>query len=241
MGKTLSTAKEEMPSQATISHVNTIPIKHYISRIEFFQDRLQGKKVLHLGCSAGRYIADRIKRNSLIHSLIGKVSTELYGIDIDEPSLETMRDELGFQNLFVCDAEKLDQININKKFDIVLAGDLLEHLSCPGAMLEGSKRFLEKNGQIIISTNNAFGIHFQVKRWMGRYKEHVEHVCFFSPETLVNLFERHGYKVIEMYGAYTEPPWTLKQKIIFNIGKPILKIAPQLAGTLIVVGVKVNE
>lgn len=105
-------------------------------------------------------------------------------------------------------------------------------------MLEGSKRFLESNGEIVLSTNNAFGLHFQIKRWIGRYKEHVEHVCFFSPETLINLFERHGFRVIEMYGAYTEPPWTLKQKVIFWIGRPILELVPKLSGTLIVVAVK---
>jgi 2-polyprenyl-3-methyl-5-hydroxy-6-metoxy-1,4-benzoquinol methylase len=226
-----------MPSETTTSQSGGASIKRYLSRVNFFKERLRDKKVLHLGCSAGRYLADRIERNSLIHALIGRVSTELYGIDIDESSLEAMRDKYGFRNLFVGDAEKLDRVEIDKKFDVVLAGDILEHLSCPGAMLEGSKRFLEKNGEIILSTNNAFGLHFQIKRWMGRYKEHVEHVCFFSPETLINLFERHGFRVVEMYGAYTEPPWTLKQKVIFWIGKPILELAPKLSGTLIVVAV----
>ncbi len=218
------------PSSATI--------RRYLSRLDFFKERLQDKTVLHLGCSAGRYLADRVERNSLLHALIEGVSAELYGIDIDESSLERMRSRLGFQNLFVGDAEKLDQVEIDRKFDVVLAGDILEHLSCPGAMLEGSKRFLESNGEIVLSTNNAFGLHFQIKRWIGRYKEHVEHVCFFSPETLINLFERHGFRVIEMYGAYTEPPWTLKQKVIFWIGRPILELVPKLSGTLIVVAVK---
>ena len=87
----------------------------------------------------------------------------------------------------------------------------------------------------MLSTVNAFGLHFQLRRWLGAYTEHPEHVCFYSPETIVNLLERHGYVVQEMYGCYNEPPRTWKRKLEFAVGMPLLKIAPVLAGTLIAV------
>ncbi len=124
---------------------------------------------------------------------------------------------------------------MSEKFDVVLAGDLLEHITCPGLMLNGIRRFLAVDGLVVMSTNNAFGLHFQIKRWLGIYKEHFEHVAFFSPETLRNLFERHRYEIVEMYGAYTVPPYSLKQKILFYLGSPLFKLFPVLAGTLIVV------
>ena len=49
------------------------------------------------------------------------------------------------------------------------------------------------------------------------------------------MLERHGYTVVEMHGAYTEPPYTLPQKLKFMIGAPLYRIFPILAGTLIVV------
>ncbi len=170
-----------------------------------------------------------------MHDNLNKVTTELYGIDLDADSLKIMKDELGFDNLYVGDVQKLESVNLNKEFDIVLAGDLLEHITCPGAMLDGVKRFLKPDGKLVISTVNAFGLHFQIRRWLGRYVEHFEHVCFYSPETLVNLFERHGYVVEDMYGAYTEPPYTLGKKLKFTIGMPLFKLFPVLAGTLIVI------
>jgi len=213
-----------------------VRLEKYISRPSFFSEICQDKDVLHLGCSSGSYIRDRLKRGTLLHSTLSNHARSLYGIDIDEASLDIMRSELGYDNLFEGDVQKLEDVPINRTFDIVLAGDLLEHITCPGAMLEGVKRFLDKqNGKFIISTNNAFGLHFQIRRWLGRYVEHIEHVCFYSPETLFNLFQRHGYKIEALYGAYTEPPTTAKQKLKFAFGVPLFKMFPHLAGTLVVV------
>lgn len=209
-------------------------ILKYISRIKFFEDQCKNMNVLHLGCSSGKYIQDRIDRGSFLHKILDKYATKIYGLDIDEKSLEIMKN-LGFDNLFLGNVEKLDEVDFKTKFDVVIAGDLLEHITCPGSMLEGVKPLLNEGGKFIISTNNAFGIHYQLKRWMGSYSEHIEHVCFYSPETLYHTFERHGFKVQQLFGAFTVSPNTIKQKLVFIIGYPILKIFPVLSGTLVVV------
>jgi SAM-dependent methyltransferase len=216
--------------------------RKYLSRVEFIKEVCKGKRVLHLGCSAGEFLRDRVNRKSLFHLDLAEVASELYGVDIHEESLCTMRNELNINNLYQGDAEKLSNLEIDKTFECVVAGDLLEHLSCPGAMLDGVKTFLEPNGMLIISTNNAFGLHYQLRRWigLGQYREHPEHVCYYSPETLQNLFMRHGYCITAMHGGYTEPPWTIVKKIQFAIGKLLFKRLPFLSGTLIVVA-KVHQ
>ncbi len=210
----------------------------YQARHLFLVNKCTGKEVLHLGCSSGRYIQDRLLANNLLHALLRDVASSLYGIDIHSDSIEKMS-EKGFANLYLGDAEDLDHLALEKVFDVVVAGDLLEHLSRPGSMLEGVKRFLKPGGRLIISTNNAFGIHYHLRRWTGTYAEHPEHVCFYSPETLVNLLQRHGYSVLKMYGGYTVPPRTWKQKLFFTLGYPAFRIFPILAGTLIVTAVPI--
>ena len=207
----------------------------YISRIEFLKEVATKKSVLSLGCSSGRFIEDHIHQQSLLHVILHNQASELYGIDLDEDSLQLMREKLNYENLYHGNVEQLQDVPINKEFDVVIAGDILEHITCPGAMLEGVKRFLKPDGRIIISTNNAFGLHYQIKRWLGSYKEHFEHVSFFSPETLSHMFDRHGYNVTEMFGAYTRPPFSIKEKTLFAFGSPLFRIYPVLAGTLIVV------
>lgn len=210
--------------------------KQYQSRVAFFLERCKDLDVLHLGCSSGRYLEDRLGRGSFLHGQLLSVSRVLFGLDIERESLEKMK-ELGFDNLVEGNAENLEDVSLSRQFDVVLAGDLLEHITRPGAMLDGVKRLLKRDGCLIISTNNAFGLHYQLKRWAGRYSEHFEHVCFYSPETLAHLFRRHDYQVSEMYGAFTEPPYGWRNRLIFAIGKPLFKLFPVLSGTLIVVAV----
>ena len=212
-----------------------ISLASYTSRMELLLNQCRDKNVLHLGCSSGRYIEARLKRGSLLHERIHDVARRLSGIDLDAESLVVMKEKLGYNNLYEGNVENLEELELDEKFDIVLAGDLLEHITKPGSMLEGIKGLLDNNGKVIISTNNAFGLNYQIRRWTGNFKEHFEHVCFFSPETLLHLFNRHGYKVIEMHGAFTEPPYTLTQKIKFAVGSPIYKLFPVLAGTLVVI------
>jgi len=208
--------------------------RQYLSRVDFFRKMCRGKTVLHLGCSSGRYLQDHVDRGDLMHEIVRSEASELFGVDIHDESVRSLR-QLGYQNIFPGNAEQLEDLDIDRRFDIVLAGDLLEHITRPGSMLEGAKQFIDSSGTFVISTNNAFGIHYQIRRWMGKYSEHFEHVSFYSPETLKHLFERHGYDVLEMYGAFTTPPHTLKQKIVFALASPILRLFPMLAGTLIVV------
>jgi len=212
----------------------------YKSRVDFFLDRCKEKDVLHLGCSSGRYLEDRLRRGSLLHSQLRSVARILYGLDLDLESLVKMK-RMGFSNLIEGNAEKLEAVSFGQQFDVVIAGDLLEHITRPGALLDGVIRLLKPDGCFIISTNNAFGLHYQLRRWAGQYAEHFEHVCFYSPETLAHLFQRHGYHVSEMYGAFTEPPNGWKQKMKFAIGKPLFRMFPVLAGTLIVVAIPLPQ
>jgi 2-polyprenyl-3-methyl-5-hydroxy-6-metoxy-1,4-benzoquinol methylase len=214
---------------------SNVHLERFLSRVDFLREICRGKRVLHLGCSSGQFVQDRIDRGSLLHGILQKEATDIYGVDLDGASLAIMR-KLGFDNLFEGNAEHLDELSLDETFDIVLAGDLIEHITRPGAMLDGIKRFMRPNtGRFVVSTPNAFGLHFQIRRWMGNYTEHPEHVCFYSPETLQHLLERHGYNVQEMQGCYTEPPYDWKRKLEFSIASPLFRLSPVLAGTLVAV------
>ena len=210
-------------------------MKSYVDRMKMFREVCTGGKILHLGCSSGKFIEERIRRGDLLHGELAKVASELHGLDLDSESISALR-RMGFGNLWEGNAENLGQVGLPKAhFDVVVAGDLLEHITNPGGMLDGIKPLLGKGGVLLLSTNNAFGINYQVRRWLGMYSEHPEHVVFYSPETLVHTFERHGYVVKTLYGAFTVPPYTALKKVLFFLGSPLLRMFPVLAGTLVLV------
>src|SRR4051812_3135450 len=130
-------------------------LRSYVSRIEYLREACRGKRVLHLGCSSGRFILDRLQRGSLLHAMLHEEASVLYGIDLDRESLALMREQMGFANLYEGNVERLDELRLDERFDVVLAGDLIEHLTCPGELLNGIKRFLQPGGRFVLSTVNA--------------------------------------------------------------------------------------
>ena len=55
-------------------------------------------------------------------------------------------------NVVSADATHFD---LQQKFDAIVAGELIEHLSNPGLFLDCSSRHLQNNGLLILTTPNA--------------------------------------------------------------------------------------
>ena len=82
------------------------------------------------------------------------------------------------------------------QFDMVICGEIIEHLSNPGFFLDNLKRF---NCPIICTVPSAF--NEEIHNWMRQGVELVnaQHVAYYSYYTFCNLVERHGYGVREFF------------------------------------------
>jgi 2-polyprenyl-3-methyl-5-hydroxy-6-metoxy-1,4-benzoquinol methylase len=76
-----------------------------------------------------------------------------------------------FRNILVGDVEKLEAVPVHGPFDVVVAGDIIEHITNPGAMLEGLKRLLTLSTRIIITTPHAFGLPNYLRYMAGCFSE----------------------------------------------------------------------
>ncbi len=165
-----------------------LKIKKYIYRNWFVLQRVQRKKVLHLGCigETDSNLETKLKRAPfLLHHQVEKVAGETFGIDIDAEAIELYKKKLSKQKLFVGDVERLDKVELNKKFDIVLFTDLLEHLSNPGLALEGIKRFMDTKSEVIISVPHAFGLPNFLRYVFGWFKEGNQHVATYNSQVSI--------------------------------------------------------
>ena len=69
-------------------------------------------------------------------------ASEVVGVDRDEHAVEAIRSKFQEDALLVGDVEHLEQLPLDRTFDVILFGDLIEHLSCPGLALDGIRRFI---------------------------------------------------------------------------------------------------
>lgn len=170
-----------------------------VQRIDFIKKMSVGKKVLHLGCTNYPYTEDSIKNEMLLHFDLGKTAADLYGFDFDEAGLDVLRKH-DVKNLYRADLEKLEDVALDETFDVIIAGEMIEHLSNPGLFLKGIKRFMRKDTKLIITTINAYSaMRFVIYalRGKGGVNEpvHPDHVFYYSYSTLKLLLERENYTI----------------------------------------------
>lgn len=194
-----------------------------------------GKEVLHLGC-IGYTDLPKDTRLSLLsktlHAQIHKAASKQIGLDYSKDVIKEVKDVEGFETVFYANAEKLDELEMNQKFDIIVVGDLIEHLSNPGLMLDGLTRFCHSKTDIILTTPNAFGIASILKYSVNRFREGREHVMSFNRLNLVNLIERHGYQIEQIDTCFQEHA---KTKTFFPVLRFLLSLFPKFGGTLFVI------
>ncbi|MGC8817571.1 MAG: class I SAM-dependent methyltransferase [Candidatus Hadarchaeum sp.] len=185
-----------------------------VDRIKLIQRYCKGKKVLDVGC-VGHTVP--YEHPLWLHKYIREVTDQVLGIDIEAEKVKELR-EKGY-NMIVADALSCD---LGEKFDVIVAGQVIEHLDNPGIFLENMKRHLSDDGVMIISTDNAHGAMFIKDYLIQRPNINPQHCMFFSRETITELLRRHQLEIVEFY--YYDDAW-----------KWFFRIFPQFASNFIFV------
>ena len=174
-----------------------------IQRTELIKKMCAGKRVLHLGCTNYPYTEDSIANEMLLHFELEKVAAELYGLDSDQEGIDILAAH-GSKNLVLADLEHLENCELNDTFDIIVAGEVIEHVNNPGLFLDGIKRFMSPDSRLILTTPNAYcAMRFFYYGLRGRRglaePVHPDHVAYYSYSTLKVLVERHGLRIEHFY------------------------------------------
>ena len=158
-------------------------------KLEIYKKYCRGRRVLDLGCSGAPFgVSDPNWR----HRHIVEISQGCIGIDNKEERIQTIMRLFPEYDVRLEDATCCD---IGEVFDVVLASDLIEHVSNAGGLAESANRHLEPGGVFLVSTPNHLYYRFLIKRLLNRnLKPNEEHVCWYCPETLRQLMRRFGFE-----------------------------------------------
>jgi len=209
----------------------------YVAKEDYIVRISSGLTVLHLGCVGftDLDVEDRVKfaRRSL-HWKLTQCS-KVVGVDRSGSVIEELRNLGIFHNVVDGDVERLEELPIDQKFDVIIAGDIIEHLSNPGRMLDGIKRFCTNKTRIVVTTPNAFGAPNYLRHSAGRFREGAEHLMSFNEQNLTTLLRRHGYTVTESHTCFQPRSADAHHRLAFKVAKSILNMFPRFGGTLLVI------
>jgi 2-polyprenyl-3-methyl-5-hydroxy-6-metoxy-1,4-benzoquinol methylase len=169
-------------------------------RARFLAELIPGGEVLDIGC-AGHVV--KPESDDWLHGALAR-RCRVTGIDISEDNIRRMR-ELGFADTHVGSAE---DFHLGRKFDAVVAGEVIEHLSNPGRFLECAKLHLKENGKIVISTPYVFSlVHvLYALRHYPRTCQNRQHSLWLCPSTLAELAARAGLRIERAWLIYEYDP-----------------------------------
>lgn len=146
--------------------------------------------VLDLGCGSGNFGRKLIE--------VGKAK-ELYGVEIFDQAAEQAKKH--YKIVHVGDIEEM-QLPYERSFDLIVCGDVLEHLKNPQCVLKDAKRWLKDDGRIVCCLPNIRHWRIAWKLIFGgdwRYEQHgimdQTHLRFFTVRSFSRLLEESGYKI----------------------------------------------
>ena len=182
------------------SGVRTVPA----SREEWLVDLCRGKRVLHLGFVDSPFTEERVQNGELLHLRLKNVASHLGGLDGDAEAVRLYSTLTGDRNVGVLDLhENPDPAVVSDDYDVVILGEVLEHLLNPGHALLNVRRICELNGnaQLCVTVPNAFSAPGVIAAMQAAEIIHPEHYSYYSPVTLNRLLRDTGFAEPELLFA----------------------------------------
>jgi len=150
----------------------------------------KNKHVLDLGCWDGS-IMERIQAHG----------NQVTGIEISKSAIEKAKKkglEIFDLSLGMDWAKK-----VNKKFDVVFAGEIIEHIFDTDRFLQNIRKVLKKNGSLIITTPNVASLGRRLLLLIGKNpilettarKHAAGHIRYFTFETLTKLLIENNFRI----------------------------------------------
>jgi SAM-dependent methyltransferase len=158
--------------------------------LSYIETLVRGKRVLDIGVVS--HSARYFEQPGWRHGRIRRAAAYCLGVDILAPLVAELR-QRGF-NVRCVDATS--EADLEERFDVVFAGDVIEHVDNAVALLRFAGRHLAEGGRLYVSTPNPFSRKFfrQFRRERVMVTN-LDHVAWISPTMAMELGRRAGLRL----------------------------------------------
>lgn len=216
-----------------------------VDRLDHLEGRVRGATVFDLGAlDETAYLAKQTSTSWLHARLCGSASS-VVGIDSsllvpDEGLTTAPNGKIIRANIF----DLQGTVDRYGRPDVIVAGEIIEHLPDTGALLQSLKQIPPLAGaRLLVSTPNACCWHNFLIGLAGRESMHKDHLQVYSYKVLATLFDRHGYEVETITPYHARFPEMIEARQgLASIGARLFEktvnvletLAPMLSGGWIV-------
>lgn len=179
----------------------------YKNKYDWMLKYIRDKEVLDLGCV--NHNLDKTKEDNWLHGKIVKDAKRVVGVDYLEDEVKALN-KLGYDVICM----NVETMKLQEKFKLIVAGDIIEHLSNYGQFIERVKEHLDGNGIFLLSTVNPVNLFRFIRQlFLGYCGANKEHTCWFTEQVLKQLMDRYGFEIVDIgyvddsYQYYKNKKW----------------------------------
>jgi Methyltransferase domain len=181
-----------------------------VDRISYLRSVCTGKIVLDLGAMDETAFASKRGKGTWLHEELAAVATAVVGVDnssvVPESGLRTSERSIIHRG----DVGALEEFLHTHSLapDVIVAGELIEHVPNPLAFLRTLAATPALRGKtLVLTTPNATALHNCLIALTSRESTHPDHLQILSYKTLNTLFLRSGcseWEIRPYYARFTE-------------------------------------
>lgn len=189
-----------------------------------------GKSILDLGCGTGMLAAALIQPNRTI-----------LGIELDKSDANEAKGR-GIE-VITGNVEEAIGLTSARKFDVVIAADILEHLANPRNLLENFPDLLsDPTGYAVISIPNVANLTVRIQLLFGKFNYTSRgildntHLRFYTKASLTKLLLESGLEIIDYEFSSMPIEMIAEGRIpstLSNLLQHILRIATRIFPTIL--------
>lgn len=179
--------------------VHRLPRARLVDRADYLVETVRGRRAAHVGFVDSGCWEYHDRFDSWLHAHLDAVASSMVGLDLDVEGVRRAG-ELGFAAHAVDarDPAAVRALGLDP-VEVVVAGEVIEHLDDSGSFLEGLHALVRPGGRLVVTTPNASGLLNAGAAALAGYEvNHPDHVTLYSCFTLTNLLSRHGWQVDEV-------------------------------------------
>lgn len=179
---------EDKEARAHFSLLKSGTADRYLDQLQSYTGGRLSGSLLEVGCGLGDFLVSAAKRGLSVS-----------GVEYSPHAVEVARSKLTGDAEVIC-GEVSQLLGSEKRYDFIVAADVLEHVREPREFLKTVYSLLNKGGiiMIIVPSIDSFTARLMKNKWM-EFK--LEHLWYFSQSTLGRLIYSENFGEHQIHQA----------------------------------------